>query len=72
MDNNYESPCQEETESQGEEEEEEEEEYPLHIPDPSGTHMRIPESEHNSDKQSSENTSDRLERHLGTIIEETF
>ena len=70
MDNNYEPPCHEETESQGEEEEEEG--HPLPIPDPLGTHLRIPESEHNLEEKSSESTSDRLERHLGTIIEATF
>ena len=42
------------------------------IPGPLGTHSRILQSEHNSDEQPSENTRDRLERHLGTIIEEIF
>ena len=63
--NNYKQPCLEDIEQQGEKEGEEE--SPLPIPGPLGTHLRIPESEHNSDKQSSKNTSDRLERHLGTI-----
>ena len=67
-DNNYEPPCHKDSEQWGEEEEEEE--SPLPIPGPSGTHLRIPELEHNLDKQSSKSTSDRLERHLGTIIEE--
>ena len=70
MDNNYEPPRHEETETLGEEEEEEG--HPLPIPDPLETHSRIPESEHSSDEQSSELTRDRLERHLGTIIEEMF
>ena len=70
MDNNYKQPCLEDSEQWGEEEEEEE--CPLPIPGPSGTHLRIPESEHNSEEQSSKNTRDRLERHLGTIVEETF
>ena len=69
-DDNYEQPYLEDSEHWGEEEEEEE--SPLPIPGSSGSHSRIPESEHNSDEQSSENTSNRLERHLGTIIEETF
>ena len=63
-DDNFRQPCLEDIEQQGEEEEEEE--------SPSRTHLRIPESEHNSDKQSSENMSDRLERHLGIIIKEMF
>ena len=70
VDNNYKQPCLEDSEQWGEEEEEEE--SPLPIPGPSGTHLRIPESEHNSNKQLLESTSDRLERHLGTTIEETF
>ena len=64
VDNNYKQPCLEDSEQWGEEEEEEE--------SPSGTHLRIPESEHNSEEQSSKNTRDRLERHLGTIVEEMF
>ena len=35
-------------------------------------HTRNPHSEHNSAEQSSKSMSDRLERHLGTIIEEMF
>ena len=69
-DDNYEPPRHKDSDSQ--EEGEGEEETPLSIPGPSGTHLRIPESDINSDEQSSENTRDRLERHLGTIIEETF
>ena len=67
VDDNYEPPHLEDFDSQ--EEEEGEEESPLSIPGPLGTHLRILPSEHNSDEQSSENTRDRLERHLGTIIE---
>ena len=69
-DDNYEQPHLKDSEQW--EEEEEAEESPLPIPGPSGTHLRIPESEHNLDKQSSKSMSDRLERHLGTIIEEMF
>ena len=68
--NNYQPPHIEDFDSQ--DEEEGEEENPLPIPDPSGTHMRNPHSEHSSGEQSSDSTSDRLERHLGTTIEETF
>ena len=63
MDNTYEPPRQEDFDSPGEKEGEEE--NPLPIPDLSGTHLRILQSEHNSDKQSSKSMSDRLERHLG-------
>ena len=70
VDDNYEPPCLEDFDSQ--EEGEGEEESLLPIPGPLGTHLRIPKTEHNSDEQSSVNTRDRLERHLGTIIEETF
>ena len=69
-DDNYEPPCLEDFDSQ--EEEEGEEKSPLPIPGPSGTHSRILPSDINSEEQSSESTSDRLERHLGTIVEETF
>ena len=69
-DDNYKQPCHEGSDSQGEEEGEEE--SPLPIPGPSGTHLRIPQSEHNLDKQSSKSMSNRLERHLGTIIKEMF
>ena len=47
-DADYQPPRIEDPEPLGEEEEvEEEEEHPLHIPDPSGTHLRIPPSEQN-------------------------
>ena len=69
VDNNYQPLHVEDFESQ--EEEGGEEEIPLPIPDPSGTHMRNPCTEHSSRELSSESTSDRLERHLGTITEET-
>ena len=71
MDDNYKPPCLEDFNSQ-EEEEEGEEESPLPIPDPSGTHSRIPQSDTNSEEQSSESMSDGLKRHLGTIVEEMF
>ena len=69
-DNNYQPPCLEDFDSL--DKEEGEEEIPLPIPGPSGTHMRNPHSEHSSGEQSSESTSESLERHLGTIIEEMF
>ena len=69
-DDNYEPPCLEDFDSQ--EEQEREEENPLPIPGPSGTHMRNLHSEHSSGEQSSKSMSARLERHLGTIIEDTF
>ena len=70
MDDNYEPPHLKDFDSQ--EEEEEEKESPLPIPGPSGTHLRILPSDINLEEQSSESMSDRLERHLGTIVEETF
>ena len=60
-DDNYEPPCLEDFDSQ--EEEEGEEESPMPIPDLSGTHSRILPSDTNSEEQSSESMSDRLERH---------
>ena len=54
------------------EEEEGGEENPLPIPGLLGTHMRNLHLEHSSGEQSSESTSKWRERHLGTIIEETF
>ena len=65
-DNNYEQPHLEDSSSQGEEE------HPLPIPDLSGIHSWIPPLEHSSREQSSESTRESLERHLGTIVEETF
>ena len=70
VDNNYQPPCLEDFNSQ--DKEEGEEEIPLAIRGPMGTHMRNPHLEHSSRKQSSESMSESLERHLGTIIEETF
>ena len=67
-DDNYQQPHHEASESEGEDKKS----SPLPIPDPSGTHLRIPESEQHSEEQSSKSMSYRLERHLGTIIEETF
>ena len=71
-DNNYNQPCHEDSENRVEEEEEEEEDHPLPIPDLSQTHSMTQESEQFSTKQSLENMNYELERHLGTIIEETF
>ena len=67
---NYEQPHLEDFDSQREGEGEEE--SPLPILDPLGTHTRNPNSEHRSREQSSESMSNRLERHFGTIIEDTF
>ena len=72
----YQPPCFQDAQSEEEEEEEEEgeeeEEHPLPIPDPSGTHLAIPRSEHNSPEQSSERSRELLDKHLGTIIETMF
>ena len=70
VNNVYKPPCQEDFDSPREEEGKEE--NPLRIPDPSRTHLRILQSGTNLEEQTSENMSNRLERHLGTIIEETF
>ena len=67
-DDNYKPPHHKALESEGEDEES----SPLPIPDPSGIHSRIPESEQLLEEQSSESMSYRLESHLGTVIEETF
>ena len=75
VDNNYDPPCHKDSETMGEEEEEEEEENPLPIPGPSGPlpiHLATQELEHCSNEQLSENENYKLDRHLGTIIEETF
>ena len=53
-------------------EEDEEGEDPLLIPDLLSIPLTTQEAEPLSNEQSLESTSDRLERHLGTIIEETF
>ena len=70
VDDNYEPPHLKDFDSQ--EEEEEEKESPLPIPGPSGTHLRILPSDINLEEQSSKSTSNRLERHFGTIMEEMF
>ena len=70
MDDNYQPLHLEDFVSQ--EEEEGEEENPLPIPGPLGTYMRNLHLEHSSGEQSSKSMSARLERHLGTIIEDTF
>ena len=49
-----------------------EEESPLPIPDPTGINSSTPSSEQDFSKQFSNNIRESLERHLGTIIEETF
>ena len=67
-DNNYEQPFHEASENEAKGEES----TPLPIPDPTSTHLTTQESEQFSTKQSSENTNYELERHLGTIMEETF
>ena len=72
VDDNYKPPCHKDSETTGEEEEEEEH---LPIPGPScplPIHLTTPELEQFSTEQSSENTNYELDRHLGTIIEETF
>ena len=70
----YQPPRFQDAQSEGEEEEEGEvkEEHPLPIPEPLGTHLEIPHSEHNSPEQFSERLRESLHEHLGTIIEATF
>ena len=73
VDDNYEPPCHEDSETMGEEEEEEE--IPLPIPGPSHLspiHLTTQELEHCSNEQLSENKNYKLDRHLGTITEEMF
>ena len=72
MDDNYEPPRHEESDSQDKDKEEGEEKIPLHIPDPTRINSPIPFLEQDSSEQSSSSTRDSLERHLGTIIEEAF
>ena len=72
MDDNYKPPCHEELDSQDEDEEEGEEEIPLPIPDQTRINSLIPSLEQDSSKRFSNNMRESLERHLGTIIEETF
>ena len=68
------SPSEEEEEEEGKtlEEEVQEEEHPLPIPLPSGTHLRIPPTEHNSPGSSEERLNKSLDKHLGTLIETAF
>ena len=68
--NNYQPPRIEDFDSQ--DEEEGEEENPLPIPGPLGTHTRNAHSEHSSGEPYTESMRESLERHLRTIIEETF
>ena len=49
-----------------------EEESPLPIPDPTGINSLTPSSEQDLNERFSNNMRESLERHLGTIIEETF
>ena len=72
MDDNYEPPRHEESDSQDEDEEEGEEEIPLPILDRTRINSLIPFLEQDLSKRSSNSTRGSLERHLGTIIEETF
>ena len=53
-------------------EEEQEEECPLPVPGPSGTHLEIPHSEHNSPEPYLERLREQLDEHLGMLIETTF
>ena len=72
MDDNYEPPHHEESDSLAEDEEEGEEEIPLPIPDQTRINSLIPSLEQGSSERFSNSTRESLERHLGTIIEETF
>ena len=72
MDDNYEPPCHEESDSPAEDEEEGEEEIPLPIPDWSRINSLILSLEQGSSERFSNNMRESLERLLGTIIEETF
>ena len=69
-DDNYEPSHLEELDSQNEKEGEEE--SPLPIPDPTGINSLTPSSVQDLSKWFSNNMRESLERHLGTIIEETF
>ena len=71
-DDNHEPVCLDGSDSQDEDEEEGEEENPLPMPDPMGTNSLTPSLEQDSSEWFSNNTRESLERHLGTIIEETF
>ena len=70
VDDNYEPPHLEDSDSQ--DKEEGEEEKPLPIPDPMRINSSTPSSEQDLNEQFSNNTRESLERHLGTRIEETF
>ena len=72
MDDNYEPTRLDESDSQAEDKEEEEEEIPLPIPDQTVINSLISFSEQDLSEQFSNNMRESLERHLGTIIEETF
>ena len=72
VDDNYEPRRLDELDSQDEDEEDEVEETPLPILDRMRINSPIPSSEQGSSKPYSSSTRDSLERHLGSIIEETF
>ena len=70
----YQPPRYQDSQDEGEEEGEEEEEElpPLPIPEPPGTQLVIPPSEHNSPGSSLERSRESLDERLGTIIEAMF
>ena len=72
MDDDYKPPHHKESDSPAEDEEEGEEEIPLPIPDQTRINSPIPSLEQDSSEQFSNSMRESLERHLGTIIEETF
>ena len=69
-DDNYKEPHHEDSDNRGEEEEDKE--NPLPIPGLSSIPLITQELEQLSNEQSSESMNYELDRHLGTIIEETF
>ena len=72
-DADYQPPRVEEPEPLEEGEEEEEEvDHILPIPDPTGTHLRIQPSKHNSEDLSEERLRTSLDERLGTIIDQAF
>ena len=72
VDDNYRPTHLDELDNQAEDEEEGEEEIPLPIPDQTGTNFLTLFSEQDLSERFSNSTRESLERHLGTIIEETF
>ena len=71
-DDNYEPRHLDELDSQDEDEEKREEEIPLPIPDQMRINSPIPSLEQGWSEQSSNNTRESLERHLGILIEDVF